>query len=194
VSLLWYASRIVGFGAVAGPLFVGAWGLIRAGCNSWSRACALRHEAVLKQLSNSDLERQPSPKPRWGEVRWPGPGRHEEELAGRVRCDAYARLAQVVGETKALNGELTALVGGAALGATLPNYARSSVWAYACYAALFLAAFGLRGRWRAAGWKQRAAYYRGLARSGGLKQDAEAVGDASSSGAVASGAHPLGMP
>lgn len=85
------------------------------------------------------------------------------------------------------------LVASAALGAMLPNSARSSVWTDACLAAFLLALFGLVVRYWAARWHQRSAHYRGLARRGGLKQAAKAAGDASA-GAVAGGAHPLDKP
>src|SRR5664279_4579599 len=62
----------------------------------------------------------------WGR-RWPGPDRHQKELATPERCRAYARLAEEVARSLTVAAEMALFLASGLLGATLPHSSSGEV-------------------------------------------------------------------
>src|SRR5450759_1176489 len=60
--------------------------------------------------------------------RWPGPDRHQKELATPERCRAYARLAAEIARSRTVAAEMALFLASGLLGATLPHYFDRNRW------------------------------------------------------------------
>ena len=117
-----------------------------------------RKQPPLAHLRSDAALRAQAP-PTWGR-RWPGPDRHQKELATPERCRAYARLAEEVARSRTVAAEMALFLASGLLGATLPHYFdRNHWWELGAVGAVTGLGAGLRLRFLARDWQRRAAYH-----------------------------------